>query len=999
MSHAPFDGVLLDDARPPIPGAMAMLLHLRVAQRMARARGWAVPGLDFVKGRAQACRELLAQGLFPASLRDLRAHLDLGHPGAPHSLATLIEHLEAYLAEVDRIGYLEPDEALWRAVDREMAGKRGLWIERTTDDGPISAGLRDLLPARLRALACVPGLAGAAFSLATSKGGGLFGSAQPLAAWLLDGLEQHGAELPNPLQLEEPEGWGSAPWIRELDRLFEGALDLVAHQDHFQRQLAEGPVDLLRHAVEQVCTWLDEGIEPKDITIIHPEPQHVAAFLEPILAAEGVALHVRGGLTPLIDSETWSPIWMLMTGLQRLDPCALSAGLRASQRGDLKRWADPLALSDQDGASAFETALVHLDEKTRERVRSTWTELVAWRDRRETPATWASLLESMVGTLRLGADSDDFYAPMGLLKEAWNQDAGRQGWTFDEMLTALRAFLEAARSTRTFRAPDGVRLLAPSTLIDEWNGSRATLILDLSEGGWPRAASVNPDLDWRRKAAINQALVAASTEPKPFPPALQRFWLPSSERSGQIPRAFQLDAYAFNKALAMTSEHLVALSPAQDENGRAKAQGPFWTALEGAGTWTPAPFRAASHLRWDWEGHEMDSPAGRRATARAESARARGEDESLAAEAPDFDRVPGYRTAWFDTNGNINPTPLETLATCPFRALATRVWKLESLDLSSRLAMAKGTLVHRVMEAALRPFLGVKDWPSAFLSDHGIQPDDGLEALLPWLSELWETHREAWLAELRDIPLEVQPQVVSDLEELLANLATALLLDARAKGPTKWELAFLFPDEMPLEKARGRLAKLPLQEGWTRTLLDLESSLGPFTLDLGHRDLGDDRSLALAGKLDRLERWQHLEGHRFLRVIDYKTSRNASLKAYAEGGAPFSSHLQTPLYMLIAEAVHGEPVTAALWPLREAGPKPFTEHLQPLLEVEDDGGWKQRLRTHLANFDARLERGDFPPTPGDHCRYCKLAALCGRPVDVAVDGASDEAAGDSGEEA
>jgi len=31
MSYDPFDGVLLDDPRPPVPGALGMMLHLRVA--------------------------------------------------------------------------------------------------------------------------------------------------------------------------------------------------------------------------------------------------------------------------------------------------------------------------------------------------------------------------------------------------------------------------------------------------------------------------------------------------------------------------------------------------------------------------------------------------------------------------------------------------------------------------------------------------------------------------------------------------------------------------------------------------------------------------------------------------------------------------------------------------------------------------------------------------------------------------------------------------------
>jgi hypothetical protein len=155
-------------------------------------------------------------------------------------------------------------------------------------------------------------------------------------------------------------------------------------------------------------------------------------------------------------------------------------------------------------------------------------------------------------------------------------------------------------------------------------------------------------------------------------------------------------------------------------------------------------------------------------------------------------------------------------------------------------------------------------------------------------------------------------------------------------------------------------------------------------------DLGQGRSLAVAGKLDRIERWEHVEGLSFLRVMDYKTSKKTSLEAYAEEGAPFASHLQTPLYMLIAEAaLPGNFTTAALLPLREEEPEPFTKHLGTLAAVEGGpGAWRQHLLHNLALFDARLDAGDFPPTPGEHCRRCQLSALCGRPVDVTV--AADE---------
>ena len=346
-----------------------------------------------------------------------------------------------------------------------------------------------------------------------------------------------------------------------------------------------------------------------------------------------------------------------------------------------------------------------------------------------------------------------------------------------------------------------------------------------------------------------------------------------------------------------------------------------------------------------------------------------------------INRAPGLRGTWLKGRDSASPTALEGLAKCPFRSLAERVWNLQTFDARSRMAMGIGILVHHVMEAALQPFVGLKDWPAAFREAHHLGIGAGAEDLLPHLEAQWATNREAWLLGLaQHIPAEQWPQAALALEALLPNLAAALLADARSQGPTKWEVALLAPGLLSLEAA-AKTRTPPLQDGWTRTLLALEGELGPVALDLGN-----GRSLVVSGKVDRLERWEHSEGLAFLRVTDYKTSKESSLKAYAEDEAPFTSHLQTPLYMLLAEATHpGLPATAVLVPLREAEPEPFTRHLGALLEAGEGSAWRTRLREHLARFDARLEAGDFPPTPGEHCGQCQLAALCGRPVDVAVE--------------
>jgi hypothetical protein len=255
----------------------------------------------------------------------------------------------------------------------------------------------------------------------------------------------------------------------------------------------------------------------------------------------------------------------------------VSAGLRASRRDDLRHWADALALADQSGTLAFDGSFMHLRDGVKEYALGIWQELAELRGTTLTAHRWAERLESLATTLRLPMDPDDFYSPLGLLKEAW----GNETWTFADMLLALEAFLDAARSSEIPRAVEGLRLVTPGTILDDWNRLEPPIRLRRCLA---QPSAENPDLDGDRKAAINKALLTWSeAEPTAtFPPALQRFWLPRSEHGDQIPRAFQREAYAFNKVLAMTRERLVVLSPAQDEDGRMKSQGPFWTALEGA---------------------------------------------------------------------------------------------------------------------------------------------------------------------------------------------------------------------------------------------------------------------------------------------------------------------------------------------------------------------------------------------------------------------------------
>jgi hypothetical protein len=1034
MSYAPFDGVLLDDLRPPVPGALSAILHLQVAERLG-----GLSGRDALEARGGACSELMAHGLLPDAMRGLSRHgLDLGSPRSQHSLSSLANHLELYLEAVSSAGYIEPNAALWDAVGKELDGRRGLWVERAPRDGPLDATLKDLQPARLRALACLPRLGGATFRLATHRGGGgLFGSGQPLADWFLDGLEAHGQAFAADIQLAEPDGWGGAPWSGALDALFEGRLDLGPHRSCFRRGLVDGPWHLALCAVEQTMEWVNGGIDPKDITIIHPAPEEVREFIEAPLRAQGVRLSPKSPMRPLIQSGAWSPFWSLLDGLSRLDPFAAAIGLHTSRRPEIRAWADILARLDSSGREPFDASLGYLSEPHRSKAEGAWRQLQGARKGRSSPAEWGEALNGLVAALQLPAGPDDFYAPLGLLRDAWGRiermerawprGAGAKDvWGFDRMLASLRLFLESARAGIAPDAPDatdapdapdapnapraqnaqnGVGLVPPSALLDDWDGAEATLILDLSEGSWPARPMPNPDLGWACRADINAALLKATENYEgPFPPALQRFWLPRAEHAGQMPRAFQREAYAFNKALAMTRRHVAALSPSQDGSGRNVAQGAFWTALEGAGPWAPRADACASGLRWAWEGfHRLEQADGR-----SKAAQVLGVEAPIVSGAPIADRIPdlwrellGQRPdddsapqAGGDSApqaggrpGHASPTLLESLARCPFRTVAERVWRLDQGDDAGDVQRAVGTMAHRILQAVFAPLVGIPDWPTALLSRCNLEYAE-IITLENMLGALWLENGDGWLKSEARLNPEQVGQAKQQVGALLPNMAAYLKNDLEATCPAIPELALLFPDKV--EVATRSNSKHPLREGWSRTITGVEQRLGPMELPMANT-----RAMPIAGIVDRLEQWENAgDDVSFLRVIDYKTSTSHSLNAFGAEDAPFGTHLQTPLYVWMAMEIFGCGATSVLIPLRDPSPRPFAAHLNHLRPPAEAGlggdPWQSRLARTLERMGARIEQGDYPPTPGEHCRHCGYAALCMRPVDVAAVDQEDE---------
>lgn len=940
LAFAPFDGVLLDDPRDPIPGAVAMALHRGAEQRLAAQDRRTPLKLPALRDRAAACQLLLGQGLLPAQLRALERYgLVLGSPKDPRSLASLVRHLEAYLEGVDGSGYVEPMAALWRSAEVQAGGGRGFWVERHPEDGPLEATLRDLAPPRLRALCALPSLGAVRFRLAARRGAGaagLFEGQEPhLVRQLLPTLEALGGL--EHLELDTPEGWGENPWGAALDRLFEGPLEGLP--DSLQRATLPTEAAVWRSAVELVRAWVDEGFDPAEITLVHPDPAAIGPLLATGLAAEGIPLRAHPG-RPLLESAPWASLWALLTGLRDQDPGPLAAGLASPAMTPLGRSLRALAAAldrvDQAGEGALQQAFASLPEGERRWVSERWTFLGSLREKSQPGSAWLSDLEALAQRLELAGDRAAFYPALGLLGEAWAGERAPMG--FPAFLEALEGALEVLRAPDLEPTPGGVRLVSPTALETSWAGSRATLLLDLGEGAWPMSPRANPELDWPRLMALNGALRAqaeAGEGARDFPPHLQTFLLPQAEAREVLPRAFHREAYGFNRALALTRDRLVALSAERDGEGQLRAQGPFWRALDGAATWTPACEHAASLGRWRWEAAESD------ALTRARQASLRG------GSAPVADHLPGLWLKGLSAEAPLAPTLLEGLARCPFRVFGERHLKLRPEG--ELHALHLGTLAHGLLEALLRGLEGAAHWPVAFLEREGLEAFStaAVEALL---HARWEASKAVSLGALEPLSASERSRLVLAVEELLPALAEVLAEDLASDTPTSEEAAHL-------ELAEGG--------GWRRELVGLEWALEP-----RETVLPGGLRIWVHGTVDRLERWSR-GTERFLRIVDYKTSRYARLSEYREGA--LGAHLQLPLYQAMVEEALGLPATALLVSLRETG-KPV-----PMMLKGDD---RTALRASVEALLDRALRGEFPACPGEHCDTCGLSALCGRPVDI-----------------
>ena len=283
------------------------------------------------------------------------------------------------------------------------------------------------------------------------------------------------------------------------------------------------------------------------------------------------------------------------------------------------------------------------------------------------------------------------------------------------------------------------------------------------------------------------------------------------------------------------------------------------------------------------------------------------------------------------------PTALERYASCPFRFLLERVYRLEAVEEPDRILMMdprdRGDLVHAVLEATFRA-----------LSDRTALPltRQGLEAAHEVLDAAFATAcADAERRGLTGLPA----LWAGEQARLRQELRSAL--EAEADDPAGWRPA-RFEVAFGIEGREGTSAPLVYE-------------------------LPDGTTLGIRGRIDRID--VSADGRR-ARVLDYKTGRLRSPRTpdrLARGRA-----LQLPFYRLAAETLLATEGTASV------------DEAQYYHVIGPDAGTRVRFtrtgwETRRADFDRALmtiiggiRAGRFFQRPGACSRGpCAFDLACG----------------------
>jgi CRISPR/Cas system-associated exonuclease Cas4 (RecB family) len=308
--------------------------------------------------------------------------------------------------------------------------------------------------------------------------------------------------------------------------------------------------------------------------------------------------------------------------------------------------------------------------------------------------------------------------------------------------------------------------------------------------------------------------------------------------------------------------------------------------------------------------------------------------------------------------GVLSPTSLETYATCPRRWFFSHALKLRSQDRPEEIeridGRERGTLAHRVLERFFDEVIESDAAPAP----GEVWSDAARERLTAICDEECDaaeargiTGHPRWWAHDRDEIHRVLQRTLTGDEEQRREFGTA---------PVAVELTF------------GRQGAPPLVI-----------------------DLGDGRSLQLAGQADRVDRVTDRDGRTRVVVWDYKYSKphgfDRITKDEATGGDPLAggTKIQLVAYAMAAGAAadldvpDDAEIHASYWFLRPP-------HTNERRGYPVDAALRQRFTRVLGVLADGIAAGRFPARPGEHawhwgnfehCAWCEFDSICPRDRD------------------
>ncbi|HEX8582279.1 MAG TPA: PD-(D/E)XK nuclease family protein, partial [Acidimicrobiales bacterium] len=283
-----------------------------------------------------------------------------------------------------------------------------------------------------------------------------------------------------------------------------------------------------------------------------------------------------------------------------------------------------------------------------------------------------------------------------------------------------------------------------------------------------------------------------------------------------------------------------------------------------------------------------------------------------------------------------SPTALERWATCPFQYFLHSVLRVTGLDDPAEAdtigPLDKGSLVHAVLEAVVRPRVGSMAPGEPWGPDDHARLREVAEAARRRLEQAGRTGRPLlWRLEW---------------SRMVRDLAVTLDLDSRHRAaagtaPVAVEHAFGFGDEPPVDVV-----------------------------------VGVERRVVFRGLIDRVDAGPGGA----VEVVDYKTGGTRGYEALRDGADVTAAGrlLQLGVYGRAARARWGDgPVDARYWFVTEKGR--FLRLGGAVDEAAD-----RRVEEVVRVVADGIEAGHFPARPGDddgwfgpaHCRGCPYDRIC-----------------------